>query len=149
MLVYQRVISLKSQFDWESDDEPVDWQYHSWTNQQRSKQRSTKMRVPPISLSYTNLEYNLFTQDFSWISSSPIFFISSTWKNNKKHMPTPSPHGSVLDLFKSSNHVATLRPVLHGGSAGSPLSSSSLRGRWPVGDAASGWRVFSPQELVV
>lgn len=74
--------------------------------------------------------HNLFTQNFSWISSSPIFFISSTRKNNKKHMPIPSPHGSVLDLFKSSNHVATLRPVLHGGPAGSPLSSSSLRGRW-------------------
>jgi hypothetical protein len=108
------------------------WQYTPFLDKpMRSKQRSTKIRVPPISLSYTgycvyiysisHFLYPRFLMDFS----IPHFFY---FIHMKKHMPIPAP---MVQYWIYSNHVeATLRPVLHGGPAGSPLSSSSLRGRW-------------------
>ena len=124
------------------------WQYTPFLDKpMRSKQRSTKIRVPPISLSYTgycvyiysisHFLYPRFLMDFS----IPHFFY---FIHMKKHMPIPAPLGSVLDLFKSCG--------------GHAEACASWGSRWqslvlflssrPVGDDASGWRVFSPQELV-
>ena len=123
------------------------WQYTPFLDKpMRSKQRSTKIRVPPISLSYTgycvyiysisHFLYPRFLMDFS----IPHFFY---FIHMKKHMPIPAPHGSVLDLFKSCGHAEACA------SWGSRWQSLVLfLSSRPVGDDASGWRVFSPQELV-
>jgi hypothetical protein len=131
--VWQRIISLKLQFDWECDDKPVDLAVYSILGQTHAIQTAINKNSCPTYLPIIHwllcihIQYiTLFiTQDFSWISPSPIFFISSTWKNICQSQPP------MVQYWIYSNHVeATLRPVLHGGPAGSPLSSSSLRGRW-------------------
>ena len=145
--VWQRIISLKLQFDWECDDKPVDLAVYSILGQTHAIQTAINKNACPTYLPIIHwllcihIQYiTLFIPKISHGFLHPPFFY---FIHMKKHMPIPAPHGSVLDLFKSCGHAEACA------SWGSRWQSLVLfLSSRPVGDDASGWRVFSPQELV-